>query len=327
MRVWPLLAMLMFAAIPLAGCVEDVATPEAALKRDKRPPPPPPPPPAPDPVDPTLPGFFLDGMASPVRAFGTPEGRLLVTDAKHKMVLRVDPVSLRPDQALRVGGKPLGVAHLGQRIYVGNADRATVEIYAAQGGDLIGDVGRGMVTYPSDIAVDPLRGLVFVVDGVERMVKVFDSAGLLVRYIAGPGTAADQLVTPIGIVVDTARQQILVSDYGAPPEVKASVKIFDYDGTYVDLISGAGKCGMLGCTGGFSRPQGLAITPGGQIYLADAMLSQVLVFDRATKALVRTIGGYPTLHVPAGVVITARGDLFVVSTATASVVAFLGGAQ
>jgi len=324
-----LLLLALSGVLPLGGCVDDVATPDMALKRnapnhkkDKNPPPP-----EPEPVDPTLPGFFLDGMLSPVRAAGTPEGRLLVTDAKHRMVLRVDPVSLQPDQAVRVRGKPLGVAHAGQRIYVGNADRRTVEIFAAQGGDVVGDFGRDAVAYPSDIAVDSVQGLVFVVDGIERTVKVFDLSGSMVRVVSGPGPGDGDLTTPVGIAVDPERQELLVTDYGSPPTVSASIKIFGYDGAYVDLVSGAGKCGMLGCSGGFSRPQGLGLDASGRIYVADAVLSQVLVFDRTSKAIVKTIGGYPALHVPSDVVITASGDLFVVSTMTASVVSFLGGAQ
>lgn len=261
-------------------------------------------------------------MESPVRASGTTEGRLLVTDARLRMVLRVDPVSLQPDQAMRTSGEPGAVALLGQRIFVGNAARQTVDVYDAQGGGSAGNFGNGAVGYPTDIAVDASRRLVFVVDGQGQSVKVFTTHGTLVQVIGGPGAGGNQLLVPIGIAVDTARQQILVSDYGAPPSTKASVKIFAYDGSVVDVISGAGRCGMLGCSGGFSRPQGVALSRLDKVFVVDALLGQVLVFDRGTKTLERSIGSPSVLYVPSDVVIDANDDVFVVSNGTMSIVRF-----
>jgi len=294
------------------------------------PPKPEPPPvttPPPTGPDPSLPAFLLDHIASPVRAVATGTGRLLVADSRLRMVVRVDPASLQPDQGLRIAGKPSAVAILDQRIYVGNPDRQTVEIYRAQGGGSAGSFGSGAVAYPSDIAVDPGRGLVFVVDGRSQQVRVFTATGALVQVIGAPGPGTNQFLAPIGIAVDTARQEVLVSDYGAPPTVKAAVKIFRYDGSYVDQISGAGRCAGSGCSGGFSRPQGLAVSRLGKIFLADALLGQILVYDRAAKTLDRVLGGYPTLYVPVDVVIGKNDDVFVVSKLTARVVLFPAAAS
>jgi len=278
------------------------------------------------PTEPELPLFVGDGIGSPTRAVLTPEGRLLVTDARLRMILRVDPASLQPDQGLQLRTKPTAVGLLGARIYVGSPDQQTVEIFAARGGRALGNFGVGAVGYAMAIAVEPTRQLVYVLDGQSRQVKVFSAAGGLVSSFGGPGPDVSQFLTPTGIAVDTARQEILVSDYGSPPTVKAAVKIFGYDGVYKDVISGAGKCGMISCSGGFSRPQGLGVTVAGRIFLTDAVLGQVLVYDRATKALLRTVGSYPMLHLPVDAVIGRQGDLFVVSNLTSRIVRFAGEA-
>ena len=310
-----------FAILAVAAACRDQVNPGDISAKRQRPPPPPPPV-----LDPSFPTFTRDGLLSPVRAVATDKGWLLVTDARLRMITRVDPVSLLPDQAFRVPSAPSAVGLLGGKVLVGNPGRQTVDLYTAQGGTSVGSVGPGMVGYASDIATDAARGLAFVLDQQARQVKVFDGDGALLGLIGGAGTGTTQLVTPVGVALDTLRQEVLVSDYGTPPTVMASVKIYAYDGTYLDQISGAGRCGMLGCSGGFSRPQGLAVSGLGRVFLADALLGQVLVYDRGTKALLRTLGGYPTLYGPSDIVIGRSDDVFVVSNLTAAVVAFRGEA-
>ena len=42
---------------------------------------------------------------------------------------------------------------------------------------------------------DRVRGLVFVVDGYEKIVKVFNEGGLLLSTIPGPGTGPEKIRT------------------------------------------------------------------------------------------------------------------------------------
>ncbi len=270
-------------------------------------------------VAPELPAVSLGSLQSPLRLTAVPGG-LLVTDSRLRMVLQVDPTTLTYGRGIYIGGKPLGVAYWDRFIYVGNATRRTIEVYHGQGGGLLYDFGPGVVTHPSDIAVDQEEARIFVVDGAAKSVKVFTPSGEMVRTISGPGSASDRLANPIAVAVDAVRQEVLVSDYGTlGPNGHASVKIFGYDGSFKVEISGAGNCGSGGCADGFSRPQGLAIGHDGRIYLADALLAKVLVFDRSTLARVGEIGDRSFARLPTDLAVGVAGDLFIVGNGSRAV--------
>jgi DNA-binding beta-propeller fold protein YncE len=185
------------------------------------------------------------------------------------------------------------------------------------------------VLKPTDLAVDERERLVFVLDAGAMDVKVFTYQGRLQQVFSGPGAGPGLLLNPTGIAVDPLRGEILVSEFGDSDGGDAAIEIFDYAGNAVDQISGAGRCGFFGCSGGFSRPQGVAVDAAGQIYLADMLLAQVLIFDRATKKIVNTLGGRdagpPELRVPLDVALGAGGDVFVTSNRTGSVEVFRSG--
>lgn len=267
---------------------------------------------------------------TPVRMVLAPSGRLLVTDAKAGMVFGVDPATLQPNEALRVGGKPVALGLAGNRVLVGNVATQTVEVFNPTGRfQYAFGGGPGAVQYPTDLAVDIDADLVFVVDAGAKQVKVFDLHGRLERVISGPGPEPAQLQRPVGIAVDPSRREILVSDAGTAGD-HAAIKFFGYDGTYSGEISGKGKCGMLGCSGGFSTPQGLALDSQGRVYLADVLLAQILVYDRETGELLTALGGRhigpPGLRVPFDVVIDENTDLYVTSYGTGTVEVFRNGA-
>lgn len=274
-------------------------------------------------IEPWFPAAAGGAMESPLRMVATKKGKLLVSDSRDRMILLVDPATLQAEQALAIDGKPLGVSLIGKRLIVGNATKRTIEVYDVRGGKLQRSFGAGVVEYPVDLAVDETLGLIFVVDGARREVKVFDTRGRLRGTIAGPGAGASALQAPTGVGVDPLRREVYVSDYGYPSD-HAAIKIFDYDGNFVDEISGAGSCGMLGCSGGFSRPQGLTADGQGKIYLADALLAQVLVYDRETLEQLEVLGGRDQgLRLPLDVAVIGV-DLYVTSNRTGTVEVFPG---
>jgi DNA-binding beta-propeller fold protein YncE len=259
----------------------------------------------------------------------TPMGRLLVSDPSNRSVVIVDPATLEPGPGFRVRGQPLAVALAGGWIFVGNASERTVVVYDAERGRLHHSFGIDAVEYPTDLDIDSELELVFVVDGGAREVRVFDYLGVSRGRISGPGASEERLQAPTGIAIDPTRREVYVSDYGIPGG-EAAVKIFDYEGNFVGRISGDGNCGMSGCSGGFSRPQGMDADGQGRIYLADALLAQVLVIDRATLQVVETLGGRASgiagLRLPLDVAIGNDGNLFVTSNRSRTVEVFLNGA-
>ncbi len=284
------------------------------------------PPPATN-LEPSLPPTF-ETLASPVRSAITPAGRLLVADSERETVFYVEPGNPQPLGGFQARGKPLGLALMGSRIYVGNVTKGTLDIHDAHGGGFRRASSPGALARPAGIAAEPLSKTLYVLDGGTAEVKVFNELGQLQRVIVRRGAGDDRLLTPTAIAIDTERAELLVSDYG---DVNgggegAGIKIFDYEGNFRGVIRGDGSCGSLGCSGGFSRPQGLAVHEG-RVYVADAVLSQVVVYDRATLERVGELGGRDVgVNLALDVAVTPESDVLVLSNRTGSVEMFYGGA-
>ena len=225
-------------------------------------------------------------------------------------------------RCIAVEGRPLGVAWSRGLVYVGNETAGTVEVYNPGGKLLFRFGSEGSARVPQSIALDAGSGRVFVVDGLEKAIKVFDLNGSPVATITGDAAGNGKLVNPVACAVDPARSEVLVSDYGDPAaSFPARIRIYDFSGNFVTALSGR--------TGGFSRPQGLFVQ-GNLIFLADGMLGQVLVFDRTTLAKVKTLGSFGDapgkLMLPLDVLVDpASADVFVTNNRAGRVERFKKG--
>ena len=59
------------------------------------------------------------------------------------------------------------------------------------------------------------------------------------------------------------------------------------------MVDGEGSCNFMGCSGGFSRPQGV-YAHGDHLFISDGLLATVEVYSRATATKVATLGGRNT---------------------------------
>lgn len=262
-------------------------------------------------------------VTSPVRLVLAPDGDLLLSDYNSQSVLIIDSLSLGVKRIIEIEGRPVGVNSDGRLVYVGNETTGNVEVYS-KNGKLRATIGNGEIGLPNDIAVDHATGQLFVVDAEAHHVRIFDAHGQNAGIIPAAGVN-EQLAYPTALTIDQDAQLVYVSDQG--PSVdglsfrnrNARVRIYRYNGTYVDTLSGA-----------FSRPQGLTLNQDGYLYLADGMRGQVLVFDLLSKNLVKTIGspgtGAGQLSLPLDVVIIPdSGDLLVTNNRAGRLELFVGG--
>ncbi|MCB2156096.1 NHL repeat-containing protein [bacterium] len=229
-------------------------------------------------------------LISPVRIAIGPDGHLLVSDYQARKVRVLHRDSLKVLRSLDVNGKPLGVAYANDRIFVGNETLGAVQIYTP-GGKLKGTIGKGdeRARKPTDMAIDPVGERLYVVDGIDKCVKVYDLDGTFAFSIPANPPNESTLAEPTGIAIDSERGEVLVSDFGdgswwGPPRIQ----IFQWDGTRMGQISG--KAGMMGSR--FSRPQGLAVDGEGHILMTDSLSGEVFVFDRANGQTLTTIGEF-----------------------------------
>lgn len=255
---------------------------------------------------------FGQDLRGPVRIAQMPSGKLLVSDPKMGGVALVNPRKDRPAQVTEIPGRPIGVAFGWNKLFVGNEATHAVEVYNRRGRYLYA-LGKNdsHVERPTDIALDIRAGLVFVSDTGSRQVVIFHQRGERLGTLPAAGQTV--LHQPTGIAVDPERREVLVSDFGQPGwfGTVAWVKIYDYDGKYLDGIPGNRNDGF-----GFSRPQGMALDSRGRIYLVDSLRGQVLVFDRYSKQGLATFGRLGKtagrLMLPLDAAIDGRtGNLFV----------------
>jgi DNA-binding beta-propeller fold protein YncE len=263
-------------------------------------------------------------LRAPVRIALLPSRYVLVTDIRLRAVVEWDTRRNRAVRTIPIEGKPVGVAWAWGLILVGNDSKHAVEVYAP-GGNLLYTLGEaGQVERPSDIAVDLRRELVFVSDPKRGRVLVYSRKGALLRTLPAPGE--QPLYQPTGLAVDPERGEVLVSDFGQNAwPMEAWLRIYDYQGHYLAGISGDASRDY-----GFSRPEGLASNGEGQIYLADSLRSQVLVFDRDTLQGVALLGNPGTqpgqLLLPLDVAIDPKShDLYVTNQRHGTVEVYAGG--
>jgi DNA-binding beta-propeller fold protein YncE len=262
-------------------------------------------------------------LHSPIRLAMTSEGNLLVSDYQLGMIVTVDCKNLESTSGFPVQGKPLGVAYARGSIYVGNASKQCVEVYARDGEKLY--QFSEVIKQPTDITIDEKQGLAFVVDAHQKKVNVFNLKGKFIR--AFPGLDPDNLLNPTGITLDPAAEEVLVSDYGDITKyIYPRIQIFDYDGNLLYTIPG--KNGMFGVR--FSRPQGLAVDESGHVFMVDCYSGEIMVFDRYNGNTLKVMAGYGTepgqLRLPLDIVIDPSSkDIFVTNNRSATIEIFEKG--
>lgn len=282
-----------------------------------------------------------DKLSSPVRLAFDNQGGLAVSDPGARSVVFLDPASHTILQSLSIEGKPLGIAFLGNRLLVGNKAGDNVEVYQRNNKGKwkrkkpLGGGKQGVsVPYPLDIDVDEDAGRIFALSGKDKVVMVFNSVGdWLYSFPPCTGTCLTGLFAPNGIAVDTANALVIVSDAGDPSgffgaRILPRVQIYDYNGMHKATISGeSGQVGFM-----FSRPQGVAVDTVGRVFLTDALLSQVLVFQETggqwtgVSALGSFGFGPEQLALPMDAAVDAQSlDVLVVSNRAGKIVVFQQG--
>lgn len=260
-------------------------------------------------------------LRSPVRiAFG-PADNLIVSDYNAKSIFTIDRNKNTVLKGFKIDGRPLAVAYLKGKIFVGNNTSKKIEVYTESGKMKYSFSGK--IKKPNDMAIDNDGEKVYVVDTISAKVNIYTIEGKLISVIS------ENLTAPTGIALDGTNGFIYVSDYGDPGNwIYPSIRIFNSDGTYSGVISG--KLGMFGNR--FSRPQGLAIDGNGYVFMVDCYSSEIMVFNGPGGILIKTMSGFGTeagkMMSPLDIVINSKTkDLFVTNNSNSSIEIFKKGGE
>lgn len=212
----------------------------------------------------------------PMYAAVSPTGDLYVTDGGQRTVhvLAPDGSFLRDLAPPDGSWSPLGIAFApdgrllitdvtagSHRVLVFDTNDALVRQFGAEG------AGDGEFSFPNAVAVDG-QGRVYVSDSNNRRVQVFSADGTFLSRIGAP---AIRLAAPRGIAVDGEDRLFLVDT------VTGAVSVFDVSGSPKPLFEFGDAPGIAVTT---SYPNGLALGPGGEIYVTDREGDRVQVWLR-----------------------------------------------
>ena len=218
---------------------------------------------------------------TPVRISWAAGPQLLVSDYQKQAIQFRDSQTLALQRSLAIDGHPLAVGYSSGKIFVGNETTQCVEVYDSTSGVklyTLGD-GPGSIPLPNDLAIDEASGRVFVADSSNKRVAVFSSAGPFLYSITDPA-----LFQPVSVVLDTAGEHLYVGNLvnGGFYPYGDNVLVFTIAGQFERSIAGD-----------FTHPKGLTVDADGHLYLVDAILGQVLVFDPLTGIEISRLGVEP----------------------------------
>lgn len=149
--------------------------------------------------------------------------------------------------------------------------------------------GPGEFNLPRD-AVIGADGLLYVVDGGNFRVQVFDAQGKYVKTFGAIGRQSGQFSRPKEIAAD-AQGNVYVADTGF-----GNFQIFDKNGV---LLLDVGTRGNSDAPARFMLPSGIAVDVDGRVYMVDQFFRKVEVFRPAQLPATAAYGAAPAATVGA----------------------------
>jgi len=255
----------------------------------------------------------LSGLDNPSRIAVT-SAEILVSDSRAERIVRFDLAGNELGAWSEPAG-PVGIAAaLDGRLFVSRRDDGRVGIYDSSF-VLQGFLGEGAVAFaqPTALAADPVSGRIYVVDSGADRVYAFDSAGALVLMFGIRGSGFGQFKYPSAIALDAVNNRILIAD-----QDNFRVQAFDASGIFLSSFGYRIKYLRDGSREGwFQRTAGLAVDDAGRIYVADAHMGTVRVFDPLGAEVGKVVeyGSAPgQLQTPCDVVIDSLGRVLVANS-------------
>jgi DNA-binding beta-propeller fold protein YncE len=234
-------------------------------------------------------------------------GNLYVLDGTLKKIQVYDPNGkyLRSVGQDLKWSRPTGLAidATRKRIYAvdaGGVDSPEhkVHVLDMESGKLLFDIGKrgdgpGELNLPRDVAIGA-DGLLYVVDGGNFRIQVFDKDGKFLKTFGGIGRRGGQFARPKEIAADREGNLYIVDT------AFANLQIFNPEG---QLLLDVGARANTDGPGQFMLPSGIAVDTDGRIYMVDQFFRKVDVFRPARLPATARYGDVPPPDVPA----SARG--------------------
>ncbi len=256
---------------------------------------------------------IAEGLDNPAR-IAVAGGEILVADTRANTIVRFDlSGNLLGTWSESAGPVGIAVAPDG-RIYVSRRDDAKVAVYSPTFvfQEFVAD---GVVSFvrPTDLAIDAISGRLYIVDSGADSIHAFESDGSHAWTVGTRGGSSGQFKNPSAIAVDNAFGHVVVAD-----QDNFRVQIYTNAGIFV---SGFGYRTMY-LPGGESegwlpRIAGLAVDVSGNIFVTDAVMGTLQIFDSYGGFLGKVVdygSGAGELNTPGDVEIDGSGRIVVANS-------------
>ncbi len=262
-------------------------------------------------------GAMSTKLLSPRRIAAAPGGDLFVVDAS------TGALALLTARGELKGSFPLperavSVATCWGDVLVGTTSGRLLSLEPT--GRLKGELrlAGGPAAWPAGLACDAARGLLYVAERNADRVRAVWKDGTTAFALSA--TPAEPLRAPVDVAVDASGRRLWVLVESSMEGTRKQVHGFTLDGvfalSFADFGGGLGK---------LTRGAGLAVTPAGRVYAADAFQGTVQVFSRLGEPLgeLGSFGvGAGKLQQPSGLAVSGFGPLLVANTGAGRVEVF-----
>ena len=159
-------------------------------------------------------------------------------------------------------GKPYGVVVDHGRVFVGDTGRRNITVFDIPENKYFtfGEEDPGQLGKPLGLDLDK-NGNVYVLDGSNKVIFVYDRDGKYLRTIGRPG----EINRPAGLGVNADGSRVYAVDIGGSSN--DTHRILVYDGNTGEKLSEIGKRGTK--EGEFNLPRDVAVAADGSLYVVD----------------------------------------------------------
>jgi len=182
---------------------------------------------------------------------------------------------------------------------------AAIRTWGTQG------TGPGQFQDPRGIAVGP-DGRIYVADGSNHRVQVFDGEGEFVHEWGSQGSGPGQFQEPWGLAV-APNGEVYVADTW-----NHRVQVFDAEGTFLrGWGTFAQTAQAAGAEGQFWGPRDIAVDAQGEVYLTDTGNKRVQRFSPEGEFLGQRGGvgiELGQMDEPVGIAVSSAGDIYIADT-------------
>lgn len=251
------------------------------------------------------------GVESPARIAVT-ASEVLVADSVANTIERFD-LAGNHIGTWSVPEGPAGIAvHPDGRIFVSRIADGQVAVHDASFAFLrFIDPVLGF-TMPTDLAIDPVRERLLVVDTGADRYMAFDTNENLVLVVGVRGNRPSEFKAPTAIAVDTVNDRVLVSDVD-----NYRVQVFSPNGAFLFKFGYRNIYVASGDEGWMPRTSGIAVDALGRFFVTDGMMGTVRAYS-PTGALLGKVAEYGTgpgqLQTPGDIAIDGTGRVLVANT-------------